>query len=317
MEATKTQAEIECRRCLKYPRCDIPWKDLASDCSGREPLGPGEEWAHGGAPKITTTGSRAQLAEAKAQTDRVAAEDLVCPRVEQTILHVPGESSGNCFAAVLAGLLKIPIEDVPEFSGSGWQKQVNAFLRPYGLAWLQIAIDSDWLDSVGVSGMWHEVSGDTTRFGGKVRHACAAIDCTVAWDPHPSQEGLAVQDGASIFVALRPWETAQRNLRTVPSSSVLGEWHTPDQHPEWPEPEREGGLVLGSDVSVRVLGWIEDWGWHPVVLREDDDTEPPRYFWEDPIDCFTPEELSERLRGWVSLPLEPSALRNNQGGNAT
>ena len=104
---------------------------------------------------------------------------------------------------------------------------------------------------------------------------------------------------------------------TIPADRGLREWKTPADHPEWPEPEREGGLTIGSDVSVRVLGWIEHWGWHSVVLREDDDTEPSRYFWEDPMDCFTPKELSERLRGWIPMPPEPNALRANQGGAVT
>ncbi len=133
-----------------------------------------------------------------------------CPRVEQTVMHVPGESRGNCFAAVFAGLLQIPIETIPDFDGPDWRKQVNAFLRPYGVAWLQVGIDKEWLEDSGVVGMWHEVSGTTERFDGKVRHSCAALDAEVAWDPHPSQSGLVHQNGASIFVALRPWDLASR-----------------------------------------------------------------------------------------------------------
>jgi hypothetical protein len=143
-----------------------------------------------------------------------------CLRVEQTIMHVPGESRGNCFAAVFAGLLQIPIESIPDFDGPDWRKQVNAFLRPYGLAWLQVGIDKEWLEDSGVSGMWHEVSGTTSRFDGKVRHSCAALDAEVAWDPHPSQSGLAHQNGASIFVALQPWKMARSRLSSSPQPSA-------------------------------------------------------------------------------------------------
>lgn len=87
----------------------------------------------------------------------------------------------------------------------------------------------------------------------------------------------------------------------------------PTEHPEWPEPTREGGLLIGSDVSVRVLGYIENWGFHPVVLHEDDDTEPPQYFWEDPLDCFKPKDLRERLRGWIPMPPKPADENRERG----
>ena len=50
--------------------------------------------------------------------------------VKQTIEHDPEKGNcGNCFSAVLASLLDIPIEDVPVFSGEGWLLRVNEFLR--------------------------------------------------------------------------------------------------------------------------------------------------------------------------------------------
>lgn len=153
-----------------------------------------------------------------------------CPRVEQTVMHIPGESRGNCFAAVFAGLLQVPIESIPDFDGPDWRKQVNAFLRPYGLAWLQVGIDKEWLEDSGVSGMWHEVSGTTTRFDGKVRHSCAALDAEVAWDPHPSQSGLADQNGASIFVALQPWKMAHSRLSPSPQPATGADDHQ-ESHP--------------------------------------------------------------------------------------
>ena len=46
--------------------------------------------------------------------------------VKQTIEHDPESGNwGNCFSAVLASLLDIPIEDVPVFSGEGWLLRVS------------------------------------------------------------------------------------------------------------------------------------------------------------------------------------------------
>lgn len=165
---------------------------------------------------------------------------------------------------------------------------------------------------------------------GEVRKAAASLGmveapAVVVPEPTLKQWISEVLDPAALesakglkFATIRyATQWFRKSVRAIPANRVLGEWKTPADHPEWPEPERDGGLTIGSDVSVRVLGWIEYWGWHSVVLREDDDTEPSRYFWEDPMDCFTPKELSERLRGWIPMPPEPNALRANQGGVAT
>lgn len=113
----------------------------------------------------------------------------------------------------------------------------------------------------------------------------------------------------------------RENSRTVDASQVLqpgmvgvGPWKLPSDHPEWPEMVREGGLLLGSDVSVRVLGWIRSWGWHPVVLHQDDDCHPPRYFWEDPTEFFDRKHLRENLEGWIAIPSDADALRSQAGG---
>lgn len=169
---------------------------------------------------LEQTAAERVIADGKARA--VVAPDPTddCPRVEQTVAHVPGISSGNCFAAVLSGLLKVPIESVPDFDGEDWQKQVNGWLRQFGLAWLQVGGLDEWIPQVGIEGCWHEMSGPTDRFNGTVRHAVAALDGKPKWDPHPSQSGLVEADGGSVFVALRPWELASR---AIPADRVLGE----------------------------------------------------------------------------------------------
>ena len=53
--------------------------------------------------------------------------------VKQTIEHDPESGNwGNCFSAVLASLLDIPIEDVPVFCGEDWLLRVSQSPRPLG-----------------------------------------------------------------------------------------------------------------------------------------------------------------------------------------
>lgn len=129
---------------------------------------------------------------------------------KQTILHNPKNGlHGNCLSAVLASLLHLPIESIPVFSDpENWLKDLNAWLRQYGLAYLSFPADgfNEVLSSFGIEGLHHEIAGMTTRFF-DVCHACVAKDGYVVFDPHPSNDGLNVSvDSHGIFIALRPWE---------------------------------------------------------------------------------------------------------------
>jgi len=135
-----------------------------------------------------------------------------CPRIEQTQVYVKDVSRGNCFSAMIAGILKIPIERVPLFgseNGKPWQHNANEFLRPYGLAWLPLDGNDFPAECVqyGIKDVWHEIAGESAR---GVGHSCAAKDGALAWDPHPSQSGLEKVWWHGVFIALRPWEAAAR-----------------------------------------------------------------------------------------------------------
>jgi len=149
---------------------------------------------------------------------------LDCPRVEQTVLHVPGESRGNCFSATVAGLLKLPIEAIPQFAATddkSWQEQFNEWLRQFGLAWFPMAGDdlAGECQQFGIEGLWSEMSGKSPRFD--VGHSCVAKDGRLAWDPHPSQFGLERPIWwHGVFLALRPWEAVSR-IQPIPASQVL------------------------------------------------------------------------------------------------
>lgn len=128
---------------------------------------------------------------------------------EQTILHDPDNGKhGNCLSAVLASLLHVDIEVIPVFSNPDtWIVDLNRWLRTYGLAY--VTLPNFDLAAFGISGLFHEIAGNTSR-STDVPHACVAVDGKVTFDPHPSAAGLRSVDSYGIFVALRPWEMANR-----------------------------------------------------------------------------------------------------------
>jgi hypothetical protein len=132
---------------------------------------------------------------------------------KQTILHDPENGlHGNCFSAVLASLLHLPIETIPVFSDPDhWVKDLNAWLRPHGLAYLSFPDPafSHTLSNFGIEGLHHEIGGMTTRWK-DVGHSCVAEDGRLVFDPHPSDDGLnAGVETNGIFVALAPWTWSQ------------------------------------------------------------------------------------------------------------
>lgn len=124
----------------------------------------------------------------------------------QTILHDPENGlHGNCFSAVLASLLHLPIESIPVFSDrEDWRKEVNDFLRPYGLAYMIVSDFDTYCEENGISGCHHEIAGFTKR-SADVWHACVAADGNLIFDPHPSRDGLTEAKAHGLFIALRPW----------------------------------------------------------------------------------------------------------------
>lgn len=166
----------------------------------------------------------------------VVVPDDACPRVEQTILHVPGVSRGNCFSATVAGLLKLPIESIPQFATTddkSWQEQFNEWLHQFGLAWFPMAGDdlAGECQQFGIEGLWSEMSGKSPRFD--VGHSCVAKDGRLAWDPHPSQSGLARPIWwHGVFLALRPWESVS-HIHPIPADRVLEDGMVGVDREEW------------------------------------------------------------------------------------
>lgn len=129
---------------------------------------------------------------------------------KQTVLHDPENGKyGNCMSAVLASLLHLPIEEVPLFIDPvNWVNDLNAWLRPRGLAYCMVDDFDCHVEAYGIQGLWHEVSGNTQRRA-DVMHACVAKDGQAVFDPHPDDTGLVRVTAYGFFIALEPWRVAQ------------------------------------------------------------------------------------------------------------
>lgn len=120
----------------------------------------------------------------------------------QTILS--GQNA-NALQAVLASLLHLPIESIPVFSDSvDSLKEVNAFLRPYGMAYMDVSDFEDDCLEYGISGCHHAISGLTNGSTNDL-HTCVAADGQLIFDPHPSRVGIERTVLHGVFIALQPW----------------------------------------------------------------------------------------------------------------
>ena len=105
-------------------------------------------------------------------------------RTAQTIQHDPDNGNiGNCFAACLASILEVDIQEVPEMPAwnDGWFKSYEKYLTEKGYHWLWMELDNCYVPGYSV------VSGPGPR---GVLHSCVAFNGDIVWDPHPSQEGV-------------------------------------------------------------------------------------------------------------------------------
>jgi hypothetical protein len=131
--------------------------------------------------------------------------------VDQEFIHRPDEGQhGDCFRAVLASLMELPLQDVPHFLHDGcssdtFHRRINAFLDQFNMTLLVFDAStfniSAWIDQSGVRDLWHEVSGMTER---GVLHSCVGHNGHVVHDPHPSKAGLIDVQYYSLLVSINP-----------------------------------------------------------------------------------------------------------------
>jgi len=127
--------------------------------------------------------------------------------IKQTVLHDPENGKiGNCFSAVLSSLLHIPIEEVPMFTDiDTWRQDLNRWLRPKNLAYVQLENFKACAKDLGIQGCYHEIAGPSPR-SIDTYHACVGLDGDILFDPHPDNSNLEEIHSEGIFIVLRPWE---------------------------------------------------------------------------------------------------------------
>jgi hypothetical protein len=127
-------------------------------------------------------------------------------RVKQNILHDPENGKwGNCFSAMLASLLHVCIDDIPVFAGDDWLKDVNQWLKKFGLAYINICAHDDYFERMGIKGCYHEIAGESPRFPANL-HAVIGKDGRIVHDPHPDNTGVNGIEQFGFLVVLEPWK---------------------------------------------------------------------------------------------------------------
>lgn len=115
--------------------------------------------------------------------------------LKQTILQDPDNGLyGNCFQAVIASLLELPMDAVPNFlegpTPTNWKTETNEWLSARGLVYFEVKLQAPWAEAFpGVSGLYHEMSGPSPR-NKDASHSVVGRDGEVYFDPHPSDMGL-------------------------------------------------------------------------------------------------------------------------------
>lgn len=100
---------------------------------------------------------------------------------------------GNCFAACVASILELPIEEVPNFCVAyphdTWFEEFNRWLEPRGLACVSMQADVVDVEAFCASAPRIPLIVDGRSPRGR-RHGVVYVDGKLAHDPHPSRDGI-------------------------------------------------------------------------------------------------------------------------------
>jgi hypothetical protein len=140
-------------------------------------------------------------------------------KVFQTIVD---KGRGNCFAACLASLLEIDIENIPDFLANGeanFDIEIEKFLRPLGLTFIRIYDPWEdnhlWLPSL--PGTYFIISLPSQKYPGGLHAVVGTVKLqesgTMRWEVvHDPNAGNApygedvVPKFFTFLVALEPWK---------------------------------------------------------------------------------------------------------------
>lgn len=132
-------------------------------------------------------------------------------KIDQTKFGAP---DGNCFAACVASILGLEIEDVPEFQWGedgkvdedGWWLRFEKWLRERGWSVMMFPINENtdplpWIPA----GIPLLTGGKSPR--GNFLHSIVYMSGKVFHDPHPSRAGFVngVTQDVAAFFPLEPW----------------------------------------------------------------------------------------------------------------
>lgn len=132
--------------------------------------------------------------------------------VEQTILTPP---LGNCFAACIASILEVPIEDVPwprrdetkdADTWCGYMNRVNDFLEQFNVYVVDMALETQLQneDRIPWRPRGYVILNAKSQRGDSL-HSVVMKDGEVVWDPHPSRgDGIGEWVGYTAFISLNP-----------------------------------------------------------------------------------------------------------------
>lgn len=121
--------------------------------------------------------------------------------IDQTIF---GDKKGNCFAACIASILELALEDVPNFCveyPETWYDELNTWLRARGLFAMGFNAPDAAFFRNHMRGAWCIVSGPGPR---GCLHSTVWRDGEMQHDPHPSREGIESAIDVIVFGLLEP-----------------------------------------------------------------------------------------------------------------
>ena len=116
--------------------------------------------------------------------------------VKQTKLGPP---DGNCFAACVASIFEVPLDDVPNFiETDNWQNALDEWLNERGMCSLSILPFEKEIKPRGYS-ILSGIPREKT-----VEHCVVAWDGVMVWDPSPTPLGVEERKIFIVFCATNP-----------------------------------------------------------------------------------------------------------------
>lgn len=109
-----------------------------------------------------------------------------------------GSPDGNCFAAAIASVLEVKLEDIPDFDGLHQVIGINQWLKQFGLQFVWVP----WATHTGHAKSFMLASGVSPR---GLKHSVVCSNSgDIVHDPHPSRDGIAEPEMCGIFLSVAP-----------------------------------------------------------------------------------------------------------------